>query len=246
MAEQTVTFQLDNQLFITTPEIISRSAYLTNLISGKWKEKADEIIIIDRSPRLFMEILEHLRNRKYKVPENCRDELDFFAISYTEDDIDHTLSDLIRKVSELSGKRCKLCELPFTSNSYNICPECLVHGWDSDCRVFVKDKGITLSSQVVVGDEVCYRSDKYSKVTRIFRRDNVTVYPLNSSNYTSVFLTKQLLIFACDSVVTVAEFNKNKLTNSQQKNVINFELDKAKRLVVYPPNSDQHFTVKTY
>lgn len=76
-----VELDVGGTYFKSHKSTLSRSPYFAALLSAKYSDfKPDQRIFLDRSPRLFEQVLRFLRDPSYKVSHNALGELQFFGI----------------------------------------------------------------------------------------------------------------------------------------------------------------------
>ena len=249
MEEQQVTFELEGQQFITIPSVIKRSEFLTNMINRNWKENPSQVIVINRSARLFMDILEHLNNRSFKLSNNCREELKYYSIDYTEDDIEPSVSELMKKIDQLKiSQVCKSCEEEFSSQVYTMCPFCVLEGWNTKCRVRIKNKGLVSLKDIVIGDEVfCFdlthnRPNISSTIISIYHSIDQNTWPVPNQN---IQVSAGLMIVFRRKISAIPKRMLD--VTPVNMTVINFCLNKIKTVTLYHPTDDNKaIIVKTY
>ena len=79
-----VTLSLRGTLYKTYLETLKGSEILSARLSDRWGGK-EEVIFLDRSPRIFQHVLSYLRNSQYPFPKEFRFELEFFCIDFVEE-----------------------------------------------------------------------------------------------------------------------------------------------------------------
>ena len=80
-----VILNVGGKLFETTSDTLIKSKYFVTRLNGDWNEK--EIMFVDRNPNAFEDILNYMRDINHRVNRKYKYELDFYAITYTEDNL---------------------------------------------------------------------------------------------------------------------------------------------------------------
>ena len=88
----TCTLNVGGTLFTTTLDTLNKSGYFSTMFNGAWKEKLNETIFIDRSPKGFQHILDFLRDPQYVIPFRYKYELEFYQVNYKDDNIERKCS----------------------------------------------------------------------------------------------------------------------------------------------------------
>ena len=77
-----IKLNIGGEIFETTINTLQNSIYFVTLLQEKNNNKNNEDIFIDRSPNLFVHVLNYLRDIRYPFPFEYIYELDFYGISY--------------------------------------------------------------------------------------------------------------------------------------------------------------------
>jgi hypothetical protein len=99
-----ITIIVSGKRFPTKINTLLNSEYFTGIIelNKNCDRPLEEINVEDKSPKIFGHILEYLRNRFYKLPRNCEEDLKFYGINYDNSNFKLTIKDIYDQQSELS------------------------------------------------------------------------------------------------------------------------------------------------
>ena len=250
MSKELITLSVGGQIFTTYPDVLRGSTFFDLYLSGQWKkEKKTTVkgvadIVLDRDAYLFGHILNFLRGCNYLLPKECVPELLYLGIPFEDKDIDYRIEQLteeIKKIRLNQQKKCLLCNKPIR-HSYNTCPE---HknfpGWPEKYKVIVRGKGWVPSKSVKIGDYVrIHRTTGYAIVTKIYKKSDAAVRESKTSN--SKF-SDGLLFYTKDNIERWDA--EKRVSESDYKNIINFELDRC-HLVHVKTKDEFHYFIKTF
>ena len=88
-----ISLNVGGTLFTTTLDTLNKSGYFSTMFSGAWKERLNETIFIDRSPKGFQHVLDFLRDPQYEVPARYKYELEFYKVNYEDNNIERKCND---------------------------------------------------------------------------------------------------------------------------------------------------------
>jgi len=111
------TFNLRGKKFTTTHDTIQKSEYLKALVSGKFSPPdEDGSYFIDRDSKLFREVLKFITMKDYLFEKKYKDELDFYAIEYSDNQLHDNNQILINIQKYLNAGFCKLLDVEIANN----------------------------------------------------------------------------------------------------------------------------------
>lgn len=108
-----IVINVGGKLFTTTKETLLESNYFQDILDGKIICEKDDYgnIFVDRCPKIFGQVLNFLRDDKYKFPNEYLFELDHYRIPYS-----HPEDDFVE---------CKKCKFRKVDPKYVYCDFCV-------------------------------------------------------------------------------------------------------------------------
>lgn len=89
-------------IFETTKSTLSLSLFFEKALSDTWKK--DEVLFVDRSPKIFEHVLCLMRDVKYEYPKKYLSELDFYQITILPRNIECEYANILEGLKKLKDK----------------------------------------------------------------------------------------------------------------------------------------------
>ena len=170
-----IKLNVGGTIFETTKLTLSPSSFFEKALSETWKK--DEILFVDRSPKIFEHVLCLMRDVNYEYPKKYLSELEFYGVKIKPQKLGISNEDIMKRLKQHDEKLKKLdvveADTLYISKNARYIRECIEANGAPGACAFIKCKSRVAS----YGELYCkIHSSMVEKISVFGRREFETKY----------------------------------------------------------------------